>query len=99
MKFKGIKSLIDDKEKPVLYQESLTDKDPGFTTHPVPFVNGCEKSYRIGKRTFNYIDYMEAWVGIPCYTYRSEDSLRVIRKEIQKAFDEIEEVLRQKKTK
>lgn len=96
---KGVKSLIDTEDKPVLYQNNLTGKDPGFTTHPVPFVNGCEKSYRIGKRTFNYIDYMEAWAGISCYTYRSEDSLWKIRKEIQAAFDEIDEILSQQNSK
>lgn len=97
MKTKGVKSLIqNENDTEVLYQNLLTSKDPGFTTHPVPFINGCEKSYRIGKRTFNAIDYMEAWAGISCYTYRSEDALWKIRKEIQEAFDEMEEVIKQK---
>ena len=74
-------------ETPKFVQNIIPVKDPGYTHKPVWFMHGDTKSVRIADKTFNYIDYLEAYVGIDCYTYRNKDDIRMIRlrKEIEEA--------------
>lgn len=74
-------------ETPRFVQNSIPVKDPGYTHRPTWFMNGDVKSVRIADKTFNYIDYLEAYVGIDCYTYRNKDDIRMIklREEIEAA--------------
>ena len=74
-----------------LVQNSLPTRAPDFCVHPFWFVSGCEKRVKIGRETFNYIDYLEAWEHHDCGTYRSNDSLDKIRQKIKEAFLTIEQ--------
>ena len=85
----GLSSLIKDEDNKVIYQDSLPGSAPAFCKKPFAYVNGCKKTVRIADKDFNYIDYMEAWCGISCYTYRSDDALYKLRKQMQEAFDKI----------
>lgn len=71
-------------------QNSLPNTAPAFCNTPFFYVNGLEKSVKIGTKSFNYIDYLEAWRGRDCYTNRSEDALTRIRSKIKRAFQETE---------
>lgn len=71
-------------------QNSLPTRAPAFCNRPFWYVNGGEKKVKIGKESFNYIDYLEAWCGMDCGTYRSRDTLYSLEKRIEKAFMEIE---------
>lgn len=74
-----------------LVQNSLPTKAPDFCTRPFWFVSGCEKKVKIGRETFNYIDYLEAWEQHDCGTYRSRDSLDKIAQKIRNAFLTVEQ--------
>ena len=74
-----------------LVQNSLPTRAPAFCSHPFWYVCGSEKRVKIGKDSFNYIDYLEAWEHHDCGTYRGEDSLAKIRQKIKDAFLSIEQ--------
>lgn len=76
--------------KAQLVQNSLPTTAPAFCNRPYWFVCGGEKKVKIGKALFNYIDYLEAWCGMDCGTYRSRDTLYDVSKKIEAAFQEIE---------
>lgn len=76
--------------KKSLIQNSIYVECPQVTTRPTWFMNGDVKSVKIGKSIFNYIDYLEAYQGISCNTYRSPDSLIPIRRQIENALREID---------
>lgn len=78
-----------EKKEELLVQNSIPIKDPGFTKGPTWFMNGNEKSVKIGNKVFNYIDYLEAFSKIDCNTHRSEWVLRTIEKKILEAMDEV----------
>lgn len=84
----SLKSLIKNNENEFLYQNALRSSAPDYCPHPYPYVRGCEKVCRCGRKDFNYIDYMEAYANINCNTHRSRDSLIMIRKEIEAALAE-----------
>lgn len=86
--------MIDVEPKEQLIQNSLTSNAPAFCTTPHWYMSGCEKKVKIGKMSFNYIDYLEAWCNFDCNTYRSELALRIIRDKIEEAFKSVEEELR-----
>lgn len=73
-----------------LTQNSISNKCPDFTTRPTWYINGIEKCVKIGSKTFNYIDYLEAWCNFDCNTYAPREYLADIRKAIKSAFNEIE---------
>lgn len=75
----------------ILVQNSLPSKAPQFCPQPFWFMNGIEKSVRIGTHNFNYVDYLEAWEGFNCYTYRSYNALAEINDKIKEAFREAHE--------
>lgn len=77
--------------KEVLIQGSLKCNAPAFCARPTWYVSGCEKKVKIGSRSFNYIDYLEAWCNHDCGTHRSRDALWTIEKQIAACFKEIEE--------
>ena len=73
-----------------LIQNSLPTEAPAFCSTPFWFVNGLEKSVKIGTQIFNYIDYLEAWCSIDCNTHRKRDHLDLIRDKISLAFKKVE---------
>jgi hypothetical protein len=73
-----------------LTQNSIPNRCPDFTTRPTWYINGLEKCVKIGSKTFNYIDYLEAWCSFDCNTYAPREYLTDMRKEIEAAFHEIE---------
>lgn len=73
-------------------QNYLPTKAPDFCGRPFWFVNGGEKVVKIGRKCFNYMDYLEAYCNIDCGTYRSRDALEMIYRKIQEAFDTINNV-------
>lgn len=72
-----------------LVQGILPTRAPDFCHTPVFYINGVEKMVKIGRSSFNYIDYLEAWQNIDCGTYRSRDSLREIELRIKQAFETV----------
>lgn len=78
--------------KKSLIQNSIYIKAPQMTTRPTWFMNGNTKSVKIGKSIFNYIDYLEAYRGINCNTYRSQEHLITIRKQIEKALNDLNNI-------
>ncbi len=78
-------------EKEILVQNTLSEKVPGFCTTPHWYISGLEKKVKIGSKSFNYIDYLEAWCNFDCNTYRKKDSLIPIKEKIAAAFQEVEE--------
>lgn len=85
--------MIDVEPKEQLIQNSLTSKVPDFCTTPHWYVSGCEKKVKIGRTSFNYIDYLEAWCNFDCSTFRSQFALMAIRDKIEEAFRSVEEEL------
>ena len=81
-----------EKENEVLVQNSLSSSCPAFAVHPHWYIAGCEKKVKIGSKSFNYIDYLEAWCHHDCNTHRDQfTSLATIRDQIKAAFAEIDE--------
>lgn len=64
---------------------SSVDNYKFFAKKPTWMHRGIEKVVKIGYEYFNYIDYLEAWCGIDCHTYRKEASMVKIRNEIKEA--------------
>ena len=73
-----------------LQNSTITSKCPPFAYTRHWYMSGLEKKVKIGKVSFNYIDYLEAWVGLDCNTYRSSYTLDSIRAKIKEAFDSVE---------
>lgn len=76
-----------------LYQNLYTyEKPPAFCPRPFFYIsNGVDvtaptKTVRIADDDYNYIDYMEAWLNLNCYTYRSRAILDKIADKIEKSF-------------
>ena len=89
-----MKDLFNDKEtnkSEVLIQNYLTTSAPAFAVKPHWYVNGNEKKVKVGKESFNYIDYLEAYCNIDCGTYRSYDALENIYRKIEAAYKTVEE--------
>lgn len=79
-------------DKPKNIQNIEWSKAPDFAVNPVWFLTPSqEKCVKIGKRVFNYMDFLEGWCGIDCYTYRSSATLERIYQDIKKAFEEVDE--------
>lgn len=74
----------------VLVQGTLSSRVPNFCTHPTWFISGVEKRVKIGSKSFNYIDYLEAWEHHDCGTHRGWLALAKITDKIKEAFAEIE---------
>lgn len=77
--------------KEELIQNSLGTTAPEFCLTPHWYVNGLEKQVKIGRKSFNYMDYCEAWLNLNCYTYRSADTLDTIYRQILAAFREVKD--------
>lgn len=84
-------------DEEVLVQNSLTSKVPEFCGRPTWYVSGCEKKVKIGRQSFNYIDYLEAYCHHDCGTHRREPALINIRQQIQAAIDEMETIQQPKR--
>lgn len=80
------------KDRSNLVQNCLPTRAPDFCTTPFWYVCGNEKKVKVGRESFNYIDYLEAWHGMDCGTYRSRDSLDKIYLRIRDAYASIENV-------
>lgn len=83
--------------KEYLVQNSLTSKCPDFATIPCWYMSGLEKKVKVGRISFNYIDYLEAWEHHDCGTHRSYYALSNIRDRIEAAFLEVESELHKSK--
>lgn len=77
-------------------QNFLTSQVPNFCSTPYWYMKGVEKRVKIGRKSFNAVDYLEAWCNIDCYTYRSIEALERIYLEIRKAFSEIDNYRRKR---
>ena len=73
-------------DRSALVQNSLPTEAPDFCSTPFWYINGLEKSVKIGVQSFNYIDYLEAWCHKDCYTYRPLEHLDAISSKIEQAF-------------
>lgn len=62
---------------------------PNFCTKPTWYLSGCEKKVKIGTKSFNAVDYLEAWCNINCNTYRSDYNIIKLKREIAAAFSEV----------
>ena len=84
-------------EQTVKIQNRDWDRKPEFATQPTWYIDGFEKRVKVGKRTFNCIDYLEAWCGLDQNTHRSLRALKTIESDIKKAFAEVETYKREQK--
>ena len=91
----GLDKIVSAEPKEVLVQNSLSSKVPAFCVTPRWYISGLEKKVKIGSRSFNYIDYLEAWEHLDCGTFRSRNALADIKDRIAEAFQEIDDYQKQ----
>lgn len=85
-------------DKDYKVQNFLKSSAPDFCPNPYWYIQGLEKKVKIGYKSFNSIDYLEAYCNIDCGTHCNYEYLDKVYKEIQKAFEEVENYKKTGKT-